>query len=145
MSNLNIEAASEIPKNLDFVPSENRTFAELFPTIEDIRVVAKRSFHYNIKALSEEEYHEHYGENVVEDVHCTNPLCKKGGVSIISLIKKMVASNQTHLKKDYIPCPGQEDKGYDSRFGRPHRCTNYFGVMIDIIYKEAVGLNENKD
>ena len=135
MSSLDIEEASDISQNTGFMFSERGSFAEAFPSIEDIQVVVRRSVNHNIAGLSTEEHYERYGENVVEYIDCTNPMCCNGGFSIGNLIQKMIASNQTNLQKDYIPCSGYEGSG--DGIGRHHRCINYFGVRIAIKYKSA--------
>jgi len=135
MSSLDIEEASDISQNTGFMFSERGSFAEAFPSIEDIQVVVRRSVNHNIAGLSTEEHYERYRKNVEEYIDCTNPMCCNGGLSIGNLIQKMIASNQTNLQKDYIPCSGYEGSG--DGIGRHHRCINYFGVRIAIKYKSA--------
>ncbi|MBW2559921.1 MAG: hypothetical protein JRE40_03580 [Deltaproteobacteria bacterium] len=135
MSSRDREEALDVFRNTNFTFSENGSFAEIFPSIKDIEVVVKRSVNHDIAKLSTEVDCEHYGKNVVEYIDCTNPMCCKGGLSVSNLIQKMVASNQTHLQKDYMPCLGYE--GSVKGIGRHHRCTNYFGVRIAIKYKSA--------
>ncbi len=133
MSSLDIEEASGISPNTGSTFSGEGSFAEAFPSIEDIEVLVKRSVNHKVTNLTTEKHYERYGKDVVEYIDCTNPMCCKGGLSVSNLIEKMVASNQTYLQKDYIPCSGYESSR--SGIGRYRRCTNYFGVRIAIKYK----------
>ncbi len=111
----------------------HEAFAELYPTIEEIQVIVKRSGNGKPTHADTQAYYDRYGKDVVDYVDCANPMCRNGGFSIGSLIEKMVVSNQTNLQKDYIPCPGYEDSS--PRVGRTHQCTNFFGIRINIKYK----------
>ncbi|MBW2545341.1 MAG: hypothetical protein JRD43_07815 [Deltaproteobacteria bacterium] len=74
MSSRDREEALDVFRNTDFAFSEKGSFAEIFPSIEDIEVVVKRSVNHDIAKLSTEEHCEHYGKNVVEYIDCTNPM-----------------------------------------------------------------------
>ena len=111
--------------------TNNKPFSDVFPSIEDMKVVVKLGGDYGVSELNSEN---HFGTNVTEYyIPCTNPMCHEGGFSVDNLIKRMVASNETRLQKDYIPCQGFENPS--NWTGRNHRCTNFFSVRIDIKYK----------
>ena len=111
--------------------TNNKTFGDVFPSIEDIKVVVKLGGDYGVSELNKGN---HFRTNVTEYyIPCTNPMCHEGGLFFDNLIKMMVASNETRLQKDYIPCQGFE--GSSNWNGRNHRCTNFFSVRIDIKYK----------
>ena len=133
MSTRDREKASDVFQNTDFLFSKKVTFAEAFPTIEDIKVVVKRGGHYGVSEWNKEE---HYGMNVGEYVDCSNSTCYNGGFSIGEFVRLMVASNQTHFEKDYISCQGYEGSQKGKR--RYRSCTNHFAVVIDIKYKPQV-------
>lgn len=130
MSSRDREKASDVFRNADFVFSKKVSFAEAFPTIEDIKVVVKRGGHYGVSEWNKEE---HYGTNVGEYVDCTNPMCYNGGFSVGHFLRTMVQSKQTHFERDYIGCQGYEGSPKGKR--RYRSCTNHFGVTIDIKYK----------
>ena len=113
--------------------SEHGILAELYPAIEEIQVTIKHNGKSDLAQANTREYYVRYGKNVVDYVECTNPMCRNGGFSIGNLINKMVDSCQTYLQKDYIPCPGYVGSG--PGVAGSHRCTNFFGIRIDIRYK----------
>ncbi|MCA3027720.1 MAG: hypothetical protein ING66_03890 [Rhodocyclaceae bacterium] len=137
MSNREREKASDVFRNAELLFSKKGTFADAFPTIEDIKVIVKRGGHSGVNEWDKES---HYGTNIGEYVDCSNPVCYNGGISVGDFVRSMVAANQVHFEKESIFCQGYEGSPKGKR--RYRTCTNHFGIMIDIKYKPNAGVEE---
>jgi hypothetical protein len=118
--------ASDVFRSTDFVFGKKVTFDEAFPEIADLKVVVLE--HGDDWGGPTPR---HYGKTVGEYIDCHNRLCFKGGFSLGSILREMVAAKETHREANKF-CHGYEGSPKGNRRYRP--CARLFNVTIDIVY-----------
>ena len=111
------------------------SFDQAFPRIEDLIVEVEETGHIG-SHFSKKGPKLIYTEQSPPDdfINCSNPMCQNGGLSILSILLKMVANRQRALETSE-KCSGYERSPRGSRSSKP--CWNFFHVKVSIKYKEA--------
>jgi len=108
------------------IPRERVTFAQAFPTVEDVRVEWNETGR-GADGKPHRFTREYFQAGVIA---CSNPLCDGGGVDTTSLIRDMARERKADAEHFRV-CRGAEKAGRRTR----GPCNNSFDITIHIDYK----------
>lgn len=108
-------------------------FSDAFPEIETVKITVntdvfgyhERNKDYRLTFLNE--------KRMSSRIDCPNPLCRRGGVDIDSLLRSMVVKGKIEFCEK-IGCNGDEGSPQGRRRGRG--CDNFFEITAEIKYKQ---------
>lgn len=105
------------------------SFAEAFPTVEDVNVVVTeqgKGVHPGFETLN------HKLTTIGEFINCHNSLCYNGGFRLGDILRSMVREGATERESSMM-CQGKEGSPKGKKTYR--RCTNCFSIKVTIKYK----------
>lgn len=113
-------------------PGEEKTFEEIFPTVQDIDIHVEETGR-DLRRPRDDYFSNRFVPHVVD---CTNPRCVKGGVILGLIIHEVIRENKTSFQ-DTKNCRGFEG----SPKGRRHHgdCDHKFKIEVTVTYKPAIG------
>jgi len=126
---------------LKFSQPSDKTFEEVYPTIEDVTVVVVERGDKIFSGSVQSRTH-NYGKNSLGEFIncCSNPDCYGGGYSIGLTLDNMVYEKETH-REFSAPC-GCAERTPTGRIRRS--CTHRFRITVDIEYKKSADQEKEK-
>jgi hypothetical protein len=124
--------ASDVFREADYAFHSGPTlsFEEAFPGIEEVLIEVDEIG----DGVDRDSGRRQYTKNTFcEYINCSNPVCYKGGFSIGTILRHMVATRQSDFETTK-GCQGYEGSPKGRRYYRP--CSNGFKIRVHIDYKE---------
>ena len=113
-------------------PGEEKTFEEIFPTVQDINILVEETGD-DLPRPHPERFSKHFVPHVVD---CSDPRCVKGGVFLGLIVHDVIRDRRTSFQ-DAKPCRGFRGSPKGRRYHGA--CDHQFKIEISVTYKPEIG------